>query len=183
MRIEKQTASIFTIHEAPALDPITVILQDLGPKQGRLIVECYGEIWTAFWGGMGERTLRQFLVSFSPSYICGKMERPKTTKAQVAYLMRVIEAVHVVLCMDEFISTYDEVIMPRKLTAENGAKEALIGEFAVRSHTFCHHCANKEREEGCEVCGGSGELVADVNIPWTVIKEIYNRAVKTLGRG
>jgi hypothetical protein len=180
MRIEKQTASIFTIHEAPALDPITVILQDLGPRQGRLIIECYGEVWTAFWGGIGERTIRQFLVSCSPPYICGKMERPKSTKAQISYLMRVIEAVHVVLCMDEFISTNDEVIMPRKLTAENGAKEALIGEFAVRSHTFCHHCMGGR--VGCDVCEGSGELVADVNIPWTVIKEIYNRAVKTLGR-
>lgn len=85
-----------------------------------------------------------------------------------------------VLCMEEFISTSDEVIMPRRLTAENGAKEALIGEFAVRSHTFCHHCSGRKAE--CDVCEGSGELVADVNTPWTVIKEIYNRAVKTLGR-
>lgn len=101
MRLEDKTVEAFMIHDAPALDPITVILQDIGPRQGKLIIECYGQAWAAFWGGMGNNTLREFLIGCNASYIANKMSPPyRTTKAQDAYLMRVVEAVHMALCME-----------------------------------------------------------------------------------
>ena len=54
------------------------------------------------------------------------------------------------------------VAVPRKLTAENGMKAALIGEFQV---PFPHHDA-----DGCEV-------VSQVNVPWTTIKKIHDAVV------
>ena len=71
------------------------------------------------------------------------------------------------------------VMMPRELTAENGAKAALIGEFIINFPMKC--CCHGEEEDDCDVCGGSGEYMQPVNVPWTTIKEIYAAAVKHLG--
>ncbi len=70
------------------------------------------------------------------------------------------------------------VMMPRELTAENGAKAALMGEFSIQFPIKC--CCDGE-DGDCEVCGGSGEYTQTVNVPWTTIKEIYRAAVKHLG--
>lgn len=70
------------------------------------------------------------------------------------------------------------VMMPRELTAKNGAKAALMGEFIILFPMKCH--CNREQDD-CEVCGGSGEYMQPVNVPWVTIKEIYAAAVKHLG--
>jgi hypothetical protein len=69
-------------------------------------------------------------------------------------------------------------MMPRELTAENGAKSALLGEFSIDLPMKCW-CDGEN--EGCAVCGGSGEYMQPVNVPWTTIKEIYAAAVKQYG--
>ncbi len=96
MRIENTSAIVFTIFDAPRLDPITVVLQDLGPSAGRLIVECYGSAWSGYWGAMGDRNLFDFLCVCSPQYISGKMhptDHRKMTKREEAYLDRVVNVV------------------------------------------------------------------------------------------
>lgn len=70
------------------------------------------------------------------------------------------------------------VMMPRELTAENGAKAALIGEFSI---DFPMRCCCEGDDDDCEVCGGTGEYKRQINVPWTTIKEIYAAAVKCLG--
>ena len=78
------------------------------------------------------------------------------------------------------------VIMPKELTAENGAKALLLGEFAEHQKITCHECYCLECNPGdpdndCELCGGSGELGLDVPVSWTTIKAIYAMAVEHLG--
>ncbi len=85
---------MFTIYEAPKLDPITVILQDIEQGKGRLIVECYSDAWAGFWGGMGNRTITQFLLENEPDYIIGRMMRDNMTVHDEAYLMRIVTVVH-----------------------------------------------------------------------------------------
>lgn len=95
MRVETIKAETFTIFNAPALDPVTVVLQDSG-GQGRLIVECFGSAWSGYWGAIGNHTLKEFLIGCHPEYIAGKMEpleRPLGKKEQ-RYLTRIVEAVH-----------------------------------------------------------------------------------------
>ena len=53
--------------------------------------------------------------------------------------------------------------MPRALTAENGAKAAMIGEFWVD-----YEYTNEDGEEH----------TIKVMVPWTTIKEIYEMAVE-----
>jgi hypothetical protein len=55
------------------------------------------------------------------------------------------------------------VLVPKKLTAENGAKAALIGEFAES-----HLCLD----------GDGDEVLERVPVSWTTIKEIHKRVVE-----
>lgn len=74
----------------------------------------------------------------------------------------------------------ETVIMPKELTAENGAKALLMGEFAVKLPEYCHMCGGSG--EGCEVCGGSGQIMSIINVPWVTIKKIYAKAVAHLSQ-
>ena len=67
------------------------------------------------------------------------------------------------------------VLMPSELTAENGAKYLMMGEFFEEIELQCFDC---DQEEDCDVCEGKGSYTHKVPISWTTIKEIYAKAVK-----
>lgn len=72
-------------------------------------------------------------------------------------------------------------IMPNRLTAENGAKALLLGEFKLEVTRECPECLELEEPlEGCEICDGEGEYGQRHTIPWDQIKFIYSEAVKGL---
>lgn len=72
-------------------------------------------------------------------------------------------------------------LMPRQLTAENGAKALLLGEFKLEVTCECPECRElEEPAEGCEICDGEGEYAQRHTIPWDMIKFIYSEAVKGL---
>lgn len=74
-------------------------------------------------------------------------------------------------------------IMPRRLTAENGAKALLLGEFKLRVTKECPECCElEEPTEGCSMCDGEGEYEQRHTIPWDQIKFIYSQAVAGLAR-
>lgn len=84
----------------------------------------------------------------------------------------------------------DTVAMPRALTAENGAKAALMGEFRQSTVEACEQCDgdgdcacdNTDHEDGCNgdchACSGEGTVPSSISIDWTTIKAIYAAAVK-----
>ncbi|MGE8461870.1 MAG: hypothetical protein ACN6P0_12440 [Pseudomonas capeferrum] len=72
-------------------------------------------------------------------------------------------------------------VMPRRLTAENGAKALLLGEFKLEVTQECPECRELDEPiEGCEICDGEGEYGQCHMIPWDKIKFIYSVAVKGL---
>lgn len=72
-------------------------------------------------------------------------------------------------------------VMPRRLTAENGAKALLLGEFKVHVERECPECIDlDESDENCEICDGEGEHTIHQVIPWDQIKFIYSKAVEGL---
>lgn len=95
MRTEQAVSEAFTIYDAPKLDPITVVLQDSGAGKGKVIVECFGDAWSAYFGATGERRIREFLSDCGVDYLAGKLcptsHRP--SKAQQKYLERIAAAV------------------------------------------------------------------------------------------
>lgn len=72
----------------------------------------------------------------------------------------------------------NRAFLPRSLTAENGAKSALIGEFFVETEEPCHNCDGNDK---CPYCYGLGHVAIKIPIPWCTIKEIYAKAVKYFG--
>ena len=73
------------------------------------------------------------------------------------------------------------VLMPRELTAENGAKALLIGEFfeeiEVYNPDYCG-CGEEDCPECDDVHGESPTYTRKVPVSWTTIKAIYAMAVK-----
>lgn len=69
MKIETSTVTKLTITEVARLDPITVILEDIEPRKGKIIIECYGKSWSSYWGGMGSDTIAQFFGSMDEHYL------------------------------------------------------------------------------------------------------------------
>ncbi|WP_406823334.1 molecular chaperone DnaJ [Salmonella enterica] len=69
----------------------------------------------------------------------------------------------------------DWVMVPKKLTAENGAKSLLSGEFLETTFISFPECL---ADEECESCDGSGRIKIEVPVSWTTIKAIWNKGVE-----
>lgn len=65
-------------------------------------------------------------------------------------------------------------VMPCKLSAENGAKCALSGEFHVTHRIVCQSCGG----EGCEDCNEEGGWDGEILIGWDIIKQIHEASVE-----
>lgn len=67
------------------------------------------------------------------------------------------------------------VMVPMRLTAENGAKGALSGEFSETKFVNCPECFG---DNECETCDGSGKIEITVPVTWTTIKAIWVKGVE-----
>jgi hypothetical protein len=72
LKIQETTTKTLVISEAPRLDKITVFINDIGQNQGKIIIECYGKSWSAYWGAMGG-TLSDFFLSCDNDYLIRRM--------------------------------------------------------------------------------------------------------------
>lgn len=67
------------------------------------------------------------------------------------------------------------MMVPMRLTAENGAKGVLSGEFSETKFVNCPECFG---DDECETCDGSGRIEITVPVTWTTIKEIWAKGVE-----
>lgn len=74
--------------------------------------------------------------------------------------------------------TDDNSWMPKALTAENGAKALLRGEFFETVEVPCFECLDTGLDEECVDCDGTGLVTQKVAVSWTTIKDIYAMVVK-----
>lgn len=69
-------------------------------------------------------------------------------------------------------------IMPESLTAENGAKGALSGEFFTETGIACEECGGDcDEDDPCKHCNDLGVQTVRTAIGWSTIKDIYKMAV------
>ena len=73
MKIQQSTVTKLLLTELDRLDPVTVFLEDYGDNKGKLIIECYGKSWSAYWGSMGGN-LAKFIKRVSSDYIANSMD-------------------------------------------------------------------------------------------------------------
>ncbi len=67
------------------------------------------------------------------------------------------------------------VMVPMRLTAENGAKGVLSGEFSETQSVNCPECFGYDE---CETCDGSGRIEIKVPVSWTTIKDIWIKGIE-----
>lgn len=72
------------------------------------------------------------------------------------------------------------LLMPGQITAENGAKGLMLGEFKVEHQATCPDCQEGDADPECEICQGEVQYTQLVTVPWDTVKEMYARAVKHL---
>lgn len=54
------------------LDPVEIIIENYGEGRGKIIISCYVDSWTGYWGSMGG-TIEEFFQRVSNDYLIGKM--------------------------------------------------------------------------------------------------------------
>jgi hypothetical protein len=88
--------STIEVVDAKGLDPIDVYFKDIDLGKGHVTITCYGSAWTSYFGAMGNRTVRQFVVDADVGYLVNKMGIApllKSRKRDTDYLSRIILAV------------------------------------------------------------------------------------------
>lgn len=73
MKLEVSSVTKLRLTELEKLDPVTVILEDMGPGRGKIIIESFGQSWASFWPAMGSRSIAQFFVSCDQHYLAGNL--------------------------------------------------------------------------------------------------------------
>lgn len=164
MTINPLILTTFEITGAPQLDPIRVILQDLGTGSGRIIIECYGKAWSAYWGSMGDKDLRSFLLTTSADYIEGCLHQGQSPKERDReYLQRIAQAVKDALKAAEEAATAfgADNSQPRALTPS----ERLLAAFDASARGFApldrraRECTQMLEAIGCDSMGHGNTLV------------------------
>ena len=76
-----------------------------------------------------------------------------------------------------------QVMVPVELTAENGAKAALMGELSIAYEQPCPACIDglDEDDSDCEICNGEEYYTTKITVDWTTIKEIWRKAIEVVG--
>ena len=91
------------IRDAPSLDPIMVILRDVAPGQVQVVITCYGDAWTAYWGATGDRNALDMLRTCDLDYLSGRFwpQHERRTKRREEYLQRILMAVKQAIAQSE----------------------------------------------------------------------------------
>lgn len=69
MNIIESKITKLVISGIKRIDPVTVITEDFGPGQGKIIIECYGKAWSSYWPAMGKETITEFFCSADEHYL------------------------------------------------------------------------------------------------------------------
>lgn len=85
-----------TIPASKGLDPVSAYFDDIGAGQGRIILVCWDMAYTAYWGAMGDRTVKQFFAECGVDYLMNNMHGRHYKRGAVdnQYLTRIVTAVH-----------------------------------------------------------------------------------------
>jgi hypothetical protein len=84
----------------PPHDHIEVFWCDYEPSRGSVTVICFGNAWTAYFRGMGDRTIRQFFREASGDYLVDKLRIAtflKDTQRHRSYLLSIVRAIQAAL--------------------------------------------------------------------------------------
>ena len=96
MTAEPVAVDAVKIADIKGIDPIHVFWMDDGPGRGYVTIICYGAAWTAYFGAMGDDTIREFVLRANVDYLVTKLgigPHLKSTKRADKYLEKILNAV------------------------------------------------------------------------------------------
>ena len=96
MMITRREVESLEISGIQGLDPIQVFWSDVSDGVGSVTITCYGSAWTAYWGAMGHRTVKQFFHDADTGYLVTKLGYAPTLKERkrdLEYLARIVTAI------------------------------------------------------------------------------------------
>lgn len=79
-RSQVEKIRIEDIGQSHNLDPINCIIENYGEGRGKITIDCYGDVWTGFWGSMGG-TVEEFFQRASNDYLINKMSDYRSSVA------------------------------------------------------------------------------------------------------
>ena len=74
MNITESTIKKLTIFNIEYFNDITFIIEDIPINKGRIIIEVFGEAWSAYWNNMGCDSIKDFILSSSSDYIINSLD-------------------------------------------------------------------------------------------------------------
>lgn len=97
--MELPTASRVHRFKPDGLDPITVYVEEYGPNRARIVVQCYAQAWTAYWGAHGCKSVEAFVAGCNANYITDNLTwgnnclyLKRSEKLQLQYVERIAAA-------------------------------------------------------------------------------------------
>ena len=89
MEIVKSNVNKLKVTGVKNLDPVHIYLEDIEKGKGRITFSCYGKVWTAYFCGLGSRTISEFIIETNNDYLIEKIsdtpsEIPDNHKIQMA---------------------------------------------------------------------------------------------------
>lgn len=75
MKVISEVIRKLTVTYVQGLDPISIYLEDNGAGQGKITITCFDQSWTSYWGGMGNRTVAEFVRSCDNQYLAKNLSR------------------------------------------------------------------------------------------------------------
>ena len=122
---------------------------------------------------MEQQANAEFIAAANPATVLALLGELEAAKKRIAELEA--ELVSQTYKLNELsgnspVTPDGWVIVPKKLTAENGAKGSLSGEFSETTFISCLECFG---DDDCETCDGSGRIEIKVPVSWTTIKTIW----------
>lgn len=107
MKVEISQSTTLTITGVDGLDPVTVFIQHFGENRYKVVVECYGSAWSAFFGNIGAVSIERFIATCggAPDYLVNALMRGvpqhrmtiQGRAAHKAWLTQIVTAIRAVL--------------------------------------------------------------------------------------
>jgi len=80
MKVETSTITKMLLSDLDRLDPVTVLIDNFEPGKGKITIECYGQCWSNYWGGMSGMTVQEFFQDCDLSYLTDKLAPELTSE-------------------------------------------------------------------------------------------------------
>lgn len=74
MKVNQSTVVRLQLTELENLDPILIFLEETGPRQGKIIIECYGKSWSTYFSGAGNNGLAAFVAGLDEEYLINRFD-------------------------------------------------------------------------------------------------------------